>query len=69
MNDLFDRPDYHIYVDGSKLNGIVGYGVVILKDGEVIEEINGIVPDCDVQGTNQVAGELYAVRKAIEWNA
>jgi ribonuclease HI len=67
MNDFFDRPDYHIYVDGSKLNGIVGYGVVILRNGEVIGEINGIVPDCDVQGTNQVAGELYAVRKAIEW--
>lgn len=67
MYDLFEKPGYQIYVDGSKLNGSVGYGVVILKNDEVIKEINGTVPECDVQGTNQVAGELYAVKKAIEW--
>ena len=66
MDDFFDKPGYHIYVDGSKLNGSVGYGIVILKDGIVVEEMHDTVPECDVQGTNQVAGELYAVRRAIE---
>lgn len=59
--------EYHIYVDGSKLRGSIGYGVVILKDGEAIQEFYGTVPDELVQGTNQIAGEIYAVRKAIEW--
>ena len=67
MDDFFDKPGYHIYVDGSKLNGSVGYGIVILKDGIVVEEMHDTVPECDVQGTNQVAGELYAVRRGIEW--
>jgi ribonuclease HI len=67
VKDFFEQPDYHIYVDGSKLNGSVGYGVVVLMNGDVINEIHGIVPENYVQGTNQVAGELYAVRKAIEW--
>ncbi|MGB9594658.1 MAG: hypothetical protein ACPL7B_00145 [Candidatus Poribacteria bacterium] len=59
--------EYHIYVDGSKLKDSVGYGVVILKDGEVIQEFYGTVPDELVQETEQIAGEIYAVRKAIEW--
>jgi viroplasmin and RNaseH domain-containing protein len=59
--------DYQIYVDGSKLNESVGYGVVILRNGEFINEIYGTVPEDYVQGTNQIAGELFAVRKAIEW--
>jgi len=59
--------EYHIYVDGSKLKDSVGYGVVILKDGEVIEELYGTVPDELVQGTEQIAGEIFAVKKAIEW--
>jgi len=59
--------DYQIYVDGSKLNESVGYGVVILLNGEVINELHGTVPEDYVQGTNQIAGELFAVRKAIEW--
>jgi len=61
------QSDYQIYVDGSKLNGSVGYGVVILRNGEVINELHGTVPEDYVQGTNQIAGELFAVRKAIEW--
>lgn len=59
--------EYHIYVDGSKLKNSVGYGVVILKDGELVQEFYGTVPDELVQGTEQVAGEIYAVKKAIEW--
>jgi len=56
-----------IYVDGSFSNGSTGYGIVILKDGEVIEELFGLVPAEFVSGTHQIAGELYAVTKAIQW--
>ncbi len=56
-----------IYVDGSFSNGSTGYGVVILRAGEVIEELSGLVPAEFVGGTNQIAGELYAVREAIHW--
>ncbi len=58
---------YQIYVDGSNLGGATGYGVVILKDGEVVEEISGSVPEALAQGTRQIAGELFAVEKAIMW--
>ena len=49
------------------LKDSVGYGVVILKDGGLLKEIHGTVPDELVQGTNQIAGEIFAVKKAIEW--
>ncbi|MGQ9609593.1 MAG: RNase H family protein [bacterium] len=58
---------YKIYVDGSCINGCVGYGIVILENEKIIAELSGTVPENLVQGTNQVAGELFAVKKAIEW--
>jgi len=58
---------YQIYVDGSFTNGSTGYGIVVLKDGEVIEEISGLVPAESVSGTHQIAGELYAVKESIKW--
>lgn len=61
------KETYHIYVDGSNLGGATGYGVVILKDGELIEELSGSVPDALTQGTRQIAGELFAVERAIMW--
>ena len=67
LGNMDSKSEYQIYVDGSKLNGSVGYGAVILKNDEVIKEIYGTVPENYVQGTNQIAGELFAVKKAIEW--
>lgn len=58
---------YKIYVDGSEINGVVGYGIVILKDDHVVEEISGRVPEDAIMGTKQVAGEIFAVLKALEW--
>lgn len=58
---------YHIYVDGSFLDGRVGYGVVILENDRVVEEISGLVPTEFIQGTRQIAGELYAVQEAVRW--
>lgn len=62
-----DHSGYQIYVDGSFLNGAVGYGVVILRNNEIIKELFGLVPPVFVQGTHQVAGELFAIEKALEW--
>jgi len=64
-----EEPDarYEIYVDGSFINGATGYGAVILKNGKVIDELCGLVDASDVNGTRQVAGELFAVREALAW--
>jgi ribonuclease HI len=58
---------YHIYVDGSYFNGATGYGVVILRDGDVVDELFGPVTDYSVNDTRQVAGELFAVEEALRW--
>jgi len=58
---------YHIYVDGSCLDENVGYGLVVLKDGQIIDELYGPVENEAVQGMRQVAGELRAVQEAIAW--
>lgn len=58
---------YEIYVDGSFINGATGYGAVILKNGNVVDEVWGRVDASDVNGTRQVAGELFAVREALGW--
>jgi ribonuclease HI len=60
-------PGYQIYVDGSCINGVTGYGLVILKDGGAVEEFCGPVAETDVNGTRQVAGELLAVEEALKW--
>lgn len=56
-----------IYVDGSFINGATGYGVVILRNDIVIDELSGAVDAGDVNGTRQVAGELIAVKEALKW--
>lgn len=56
-----------IYVDGSWMNGSVGYGYVVLQDSRKVHEESGHIPENHTEGTRQVAGELFAVGKAIEW--
>jgi len=58
---------YEVYVDGSCLNGVTGYGVVILSDGKIIKELFGNVEGGVSQDTRQVAGELQAVIEVISW--
>jgi ribonuclease HI len=58
---------YEIYVDGSYFNGATGYGVAILKDGELVEELFGPVAGYSATDTRQVAGELFAVEQALRW--
>lgn len=62
-----DAKGIEIYVDGSFINGATGYGVVILKDGRVVEELSGAVTDASVAYARQVAGELFAVEEALRW--
>lgn len=59
----------HAYVDGSFFNGTIGYGAVILQDGQVIQEFSGSVEDTLGQLTsmNQVGGEIEAVYKVLDW--
>ena len=58
---------YEVYADGSYLGGVTGYGAVILKNGKVVAELSGSVPTSEVGGTNQVAGELAAVKESLKW--
>jgi len=66
-----NRPDqaagYEAYTDGSCIGDGIGYGVVILKDGERIAELSGTVSAPELQGMRQVGGELQAVYRALEW--
>jgi ribonuclease HI len=58
---------HHIFIDGSYIAGSVGYGVVVLYNGEVIEELSGKVDEPHFLGMNQVGGELVGVLMAVEW--
>lgn len=54
-----------IYVDGSYMDGRVGYGAVVLRDGALIASLYGrVLEDTDL---HQVAGELQATMKALDW--
>jgi ribonuclease HI len=58
---------FEIYVDGSFINGATGYGAVVLENGKVVDELSGAVDASEVNETRQVAGELAAVREALNW--
>jgi ribonuclease HI len=57
----------HIYVDGSFLEGHVGYGMLVLKDGQVICEYYGPVTRSSLVSSRQVGGEITAVVRALSW--
>jgi ribonuclease HI len=63
-----EEDSYEIYVDGSYINNNVGYGVVILKNGELLKEISGCVTDPVFTGSRQVGGEITAVMEALAWS-
>jgi exodeoxyribonuclease-3 len=66
IKDLKPKDNYEVYVDGS-YNGNVGYGVVVLKNGELLEELSGLVTDPIFTGSRQVGGEIIAVMEALKW--
>lgn len=57
----------HAYVDGSFIDGRVGYGAVILEEGEIVAEISGLVDTPDAFNSRQVAGEIRAVLEVLKW--
>jgi ribonuclease HI len=58
----------HAYVDGSWVAGRTGYGAVVLDDaGAILVQFSGPVPDDYADGTRQVAGELVATGKVVQW--
>ncbi|NJR12470.1 reverse transcriptase-like protein [bacterium] len=58
---------YQLYVDGSYVNGRVGYGAVLLNEGVEMQRFSGRVYD-DLQ-SRQVSGELMATMTALTWCA
>ncbi len=58
---------FSAYVDGSYLDGSVGYGAVILEDGNIVEELCGPISDPDAVKSRQVGGELKAVTEVLSW--
>lgn len=56
-----------VYVDGSYLNGAVGYGAVALKEAEVLREFSGPVVAEGAEAARNVTGELVAVGHALKW--
>ena len=61
--------EYEAYVDGSfdKNKNIYGSGVVIIKNNEVIEKISFSGSDEKYIESYQVAGEVKAALRAMEW--
>ncbi|MBX3103197.1 MAG: reverse transcriptase-like protein [Bacteroidetes bacterium] len=58
----------HAYVDGSWMAGRTGYGAVVLDGaGKILAQFCGPVPDEYADGTRQVAGELVATGKVVQW--
>lgn len=55
----------HIYTDGSCVDKIGGYGVVVVKDNVIVETLKGLVPFTPC--TNNIA-ELYAIQMALKYD-
>ena len=58
-----------VYVDGSFIDGKIGYAFVVLQDGAVVHEHCGQVQDDWLLDMHQVGGEIKAVLEAIAWCA
>lgn len=58
---------YQAFVDGSFIEGQIGYGAVILDRGQTVAELFGRVEDPDALSARQVGGEIRAVMETLEW--
>lgn len=61
--------EYEAYVDGSfdKNKNIYGSGVAIIKNNEVVEKISFSGSDEKYIESHQIAGEIEAALRAMEW--
>ncbi len=66
-NNVYKNKGYEIDVDGSYSGNVTSYAAVIRKDGKVIKEIYGTLPDNIAEGSRQIAGEITAAAKAAEY--
>lgn len=64
--DSLNGIDFEVYTDGSYSNGKYSYGYAFIKDGQVIYESNGVGDDPEAAKMRNVAGEIAAVRHAVE---
>jgi len=55
---------YEIFVDGSYIAGVTGYGAAIYLGDEIKAEISGTIPDTQFR---QFGGELKSVIEAVKW--
>jgi len=58
---------YEAYIDGSFSRGRVGWGMVLLRDGDKIHETFGTLDDPALVKMHQVAGELKAAMETVAW--
>ena len=58
-----------VYVDGSFIDGKIGYAFVVLQDGGVAHEHCGQVQDDWLLDMHQVGGEIKAVLEGVAWCA
>ncbi len=63
------KPDSNIevYVDGSCVEGVTSYGVVVVQGDAAVWEDSGVLLPEEAGDSRQVAGELQAVRAALFW--
>lgn len=57
-------PDYSAFVDGSFIDGRVGWGAVILHNARTVEKLKG---GAKMPEARQVGGELTATIRVLEW--
>ncbi len=67
LGNILNDGDTHAFVDGSYIDKTVGYGLVIIQKGLVLQEIMGIVDRPEYQQHHQVGGELVAAVKFFQW--
>jgi ribonuclease HI len=62
-----ESSEYCAYVDGSFIDGLIGYGAVIIAEDRVISEIKGRVKNPEAVEQRQIPGEIEAVKSVVKW--
>jgi len=57
----------HVFVDGSFMNGKIGFGFLIVKDSNIVKKVSGKLSSVENLKMKNVAGEIKAVIEAIEF--
>ena len=60
-------PKIDLYVDGSYLKDVTGWGFVAVVNDIAVNEAYGYVHKRDCGGTRNIAGELNAAIQGLEW--